>query len=115
MKKAYMYILRCSDGTYYTGSTKDLIGRFQLHQVGGGSNYTKKRLPVELVYYEEFDRIEEAFVREKQIQNWSQAKKQALIEKNKGNLKLLAECKNITHFKHKEYRETLNKKSGESK
>jgi putative endonuclease len=111
MKKAYMYILRCSDGTYYTGSTKDLIGRFQLHQLGGGSNYTKKRLPVTLVYYEEFDRIEDAFAREKQIQNWSQAKKEALIEKNKDNLKLLAVCKNITNSKHKEYRESINYRS----
>jgi putative endonuclease len=106
-----MYILRCSDGTYYTGSTKDLIGRFQLHQIGGGANYTKKRLPVELVYYEEFDRIDEAFAREKQIQNWSQSKKNALIENNKDKLKLLSEFKNISNFKNREYREALNQRS----
>ena len=81
-----MYLLKCADGTYYTGSTKFLIERFRLHQEGAGSNYTKKRLPVELVYYEEFTDIEFAFIREKQVQNWSSLKKEALI---KGNKKIL--------------------------
>jgi putative endonuclease len=80
MKKGYMYILKCSDNSYYTGSTTDLEIRFEEHQSGLGSNYTKRRLPVELIYYEEYDRIDEAFYREKQIQGWSYRKKQALIE-----------------------------------
>jgi len=50
------------------------------HQNGEGANYTKKHLPVELVYYEEFDRIDEAFYREKQVQGWSRKKKEALIK-----------------------------------
>ncbi len=85
MSKGYMYILECSDGTYYTGSTKYLEKRLKQHQAGEGANYTAKRLPVKLIYYEEFDRIDHAFYREKQIQGWSRKKKQALI-KGEGEL-----------------------------
>ncbi len=77
--KGFMYILECADGTYYTGSTKNLELRFQQHQNGEGANHTKKRLPVKLVYFEEFDRIDHAFYREKQVQGWSRKKKKALI------------------------------------
>ena len=80
MSIGYVYILECSDGTYYTGSTKDLERRIQQHQAGEGARYTKRRLPVKLIYSEEFDRIDAAFYREKQIQSWSRRKKQALIE-----------------------------------
>ncbi len=80
MESGFVYILECSDGTYYTGSTKDLERRIQQHQAGEGSKYTKKRLPVKLIYSEEFDRIDAAFYREKQIQSWSRKKKQALID-----------------------------------
>jgi putative endonuclease len=75
-----MYILECADGSFYTGSTKDLERRFWEHQNLLGANYTKKRLPVKLVYFEEYSRIDEAFYREKQIQGWSRKKKLALIE-----------------------------------
>jgi putative endonuclease len=75
----YCYILECADGSYYTGSTKYLEKRLQQHQNREGANHTKKRLPVKLVYVELFDRIDEAFYREKQIQGWSRAKKEALI------------------------------------
>jgi putative endonuclease len=74
-----MYILRCSDGSYYTGSTNDLDKRILQHQKGVGANYTKKRLPVELIYFEEFSRVDLAFKREKQVQGWSRRKKEALI------------------------------------
>ncbi len=74
-----MYILRCNDGTYYTGSTKDLERRLKQHQEGLGAVYTKNRLPVSLLYYEEYDRIDHAFYREKQIQGWSRKKKEALM------------------------------------
>ncbi len=77
--KGFMYILKCFDDTYYTGSTNDLEKRLNQHQKGFGANYTKKRLPVELVYFEEFQKIDEAFYREKQIQGWSRLKKEALI------------------------------------
>lgn len=75
----YMYILLCSDGSYYVGSTKNLTLRINQHQSGIGANFTKKHLPVKLVYYECFPRIDLAFYREKQIQNWSRKKKEALI------------------------------------
>ncbi|BFP40946.1 GIY-YIG nuclease family protein [Flavobacteriaceae bacterium GF1] len=79
MKKGFVYILECSDGSYYTGSTIDIQLRLQQHQNGEGANHTKKRLPVKLVYLEEFTRIDLAFNREKQIQGWSRKKKEALI------------------------------------
>ena len=98
--KGYMYILRCSDGTYYTGSTNNLEKRLWQHQNGLGANYTKKRLPVELVYFEEYDRIDFAFYREKQVKSWSKKKKEALINGNIKKLHQLSECKNITHYKN---------------
>ena len=83
---SYMYILECADGSYYTGSTKNLKIRLWQHQNGEGAKYTKKRLPVKLIYCEPFDRVEDAFHREKQVQGWSRRKKQALIEENYDNL-----------------------------
>ena len=79
MSKGYMYILECDDGSYYTGSTKNLKRRLWEHQNMLGANYTKRRQPVKLVYYEEYSRIDEAFFREKQVQGWSRKKKEALI------------------------------------
>ena len=74
-----MYILECIDGNFYTGSTNDLERRIREHQNGKGANYTRSRLPVELVYYEEYSRIDDAFFREKQVQGWNRRKKLALI------------------------------------
>ena len=79
--KGYMYILRCSNGQYYTGSTNNIEIRLAQHQSGQGSNFTKKHLPVELAYLEEFDSIDDAFYREKQVQGWSRRKKEALIKR----------------------------------
>jgi putative endonuclease len=77
--KGFTYILECSDGSYYTGSTINLELRLKQHKNGEGANHTKKRLPVKLIYFDEFNRIDEAFYREKQIQGWSRKKKEALI------------------------------------
>ena len=74
-----MYILRCSNGQYYVGSTHDLDKRLAEHQNGEGALFTKKHLPVELVYYEEFQQIVEAFQREHQVKGWNRKKKEALI------------------------------------
>ncbi len=74
-----MYILECADGYYYTGSTNDLKARIYEHQHGEGANFTKKRQPVKLVYFEEYERIDDAFYREKQVQKWRRKKKEALI------------------------------------
>jgi putative endonuclease len=66
MKKGYTYILLCANGNFYTGSTINLECRLRQHQegVGEGANYTKKHLPVKLVYVEDFPTIQEAFKRE---------------------------------------------------
>ena len=79
MQEAYMYILVCSNGKYYTGSTGDLQRRLAEHNRGEGANYTRKYRPVKLVYFERFSRIDEAYYREKQVQGWSRKKKEALI------------------------------------
>lgn len=98
--KGYMYILLCDDGSYYTGSTTNLVLRLAQHFAGEGANHTKKHPPVRLVYFEEFERIDEAFYREKQIQGWSRKKKEALINGMTEELKKLAECMNDTHCKN---------------
>lgn len=94
----WVYILECADGSFYTGSTTNLSIRFLQHQNGDGANHTRSRLPVKLVYYEQFYRIDEAFQREKQIQGWSRAKKEALIANKMCDLNFLSECKNETHY-----------------
>ena len=76
---AHAYILRCSDGTYYAGSTLELQRRLEQHRAGLGSEYTRRRLPVEVVWSNEFERIDEAFAWEKRIQGWSHAKREAFI------------------------------------
>jgi putative endonuclease len=101
--KGYMYILLCSNGRFYTGSTKDLTKRMLEHQSGRGANFTKKHLPVELVYFEEFDRIDKAFCREKQIQGWTHKKKEALINSDTNLLHRLAECRNGSHYKNRHF------------
>ena len=95
--KGYMYILLCSDKTYYTGSTNNLETRLQQHQMSEGANYTKKRLPVKLIYFEEFQRIDQAFYREKQVQGWSRKKKEALMKSNWDSLQKLS--RNYSQFK----------------
>ncbi len=95
---AYMYILQCSNGSFYVGSTKNLNRRLAKHQSGEGSKFTKSLLPVKLVYYETFNRIDEAFNREKQIQKWSRAKKIALIN---NDIKLLKQLSKSKHNKPK--------------
>jgi putative endonuclease len=97
------YILLCSNGHYYTGSTTDLERRLEQHSSGEGSNFTRKHLPVKLVYFEEFDRIDDAYYREKQIQGWSHCKKTALIKGDTNKLHEMAECKNESHSEKKDF------------
>lgn len=94
----YLYILECSDGSFYTGSTQDLPRRLWEHQNGLGAKYTQTRLPVKLVYAEEFERIDDTFEREKQIQGWSRKKKIALMNSDWDKLHILAECQNESHY-----------------
>jgi putative endonuclease len=76
---AWLYILRCADGSYYTGSTVNLPLRVAQHQAGEGGDYTRRRLPLQLVYSQEFPTENDAFLRERQVKGWSRAKKEALI------------------------------------
>jgi len=84
----FAYILRCSDGSYYVGSTTNLESRFDAPRLGLAGEYTSKRLPVRLVWAEEFETISEAFAIEHQIKGWRRAKKEALIA---GRFELLPE------------------------
>jgi putative endonuclease len=77
---AFTYILRCSDGSYYVGSTTYLEARTFQHQQGLGAEYTRRRLPVELVWSGEFSTVQQAFAFEKQVQGWNRRKREALIE-----------------------------------
>lgn len=90
MRSGWVYILQCSDGTYYTGSTNNLERRLLEHQEGEGANYTKTRKPIKLVYYEFHQFVSAAFNREKQIQGWSRKKKETLINNNRENLPYLS-------------------------
>ena len=87
---AWVYIVRCSDGSYYVGSTTDLNARIQQHNLGGGARYTETRRPVVLVWALEFPSVRAAFFAEKQIQNWSRAKREALIEGRVEELPMLS-------------------------
>ena len=78
--KNYTYIVRCSDGSLYTGWTNHLDERVKAHNAGNGAKYTKTRTPVELVYYEEFDSKTEAMKREYAIKQLSRKKKEELVE-----------------------------------
>jgi putative endonuclease len=87
------YILRCGDGTYYVGSARDLDHRLEQHRAGLGGEYTSKRQPVTLVWLEEHSRIDEAWEREKRLQGWSRAKREALVEGRLADLPALARKK----------------------
>ena len=76
----YVYILRCADDTLYTGWTTDVERRVAVHNSGKGAKYTRARLPVELVYTEEFDDKVEAQKREYAIKQLARAEKESLIE-----------------------------------
>jgi putative endonuclease len=80
MKVYFVYILSCADGTFYTGFTDDLLRRLGEHTLGRyPDSYTYTRRPLKLVFYSEFTNPSMAIDVEKQIKNWSQAKKTALI------------------------------------
>ena len=83
----WLYLLKCSDGSYYTGTTKDLEIRLGEHQKGIPGSYTFERRPVELVFSEEFPSWPEAMEREIQVKKWSRKKKEALIT---GNWKMIS-------------------------
>ena len=85
-----VYILRCADGTYYTGHTDDLEARLAGHRMGRIAGYTLTRRPVSLVFSQQFASREEAFAAERQIKGWTRAKKEALIHGEWSRLSRLA-------------------------
>ncbi|AZA80438.1 hypothetical protein C1637_23110 [Chryseobacterium lactis] len=98
MKQYFVYILRCSDNSYYTGVTSDIETRFSQHQSGKfPESYTHKRRPVELVFFCVFNDINQAIAFEKQVKGWSRNKKEAIIDDNWEKLKELSICQNESH------------------
>lgn len=96
--KAYTYILLCENNKYYVGSTTNLELRLKEHfgehaTYESGSKFIKAYKPIKLVYTEEYDRIEDAFKRERQLHGWSHAKKEALIKGDFETLRTLSKSK----------------------
>jgi predicted GIY-YIG superfamily endonuclease len=88
---AFLYMLRCSDGRYYVGTTRGTLeNRVAEHNAGHFGGFTAGRWPVVLVFHEEFDRITDAIGAERQIKGWNRAKKEALIRRDFGALPQLA-------------------------
>ena len=93
---AYLYILRCSDGKYYTGTARSgLDERVAQHNAGTFDGYTARRRPVTLVFSQWFDRITDAIAAERQVKGWSRAKKEALIRGDFEQLRVLSKRKKI--------------------
>ncbi len=98
----YVYILKCSDNSYYTGITNDVDKRLAQHHVGfDPDSYTYTRRPVELVYCADFLDPKQAINFEKQVKGWSRAKKEALIAGDWNKIKELAKCNNPSNAKNR--------------
>ncbi len=101
MKFYYVYILKCNDGTFYTGITNNIERRFKEHSLGFNKNcYTYSRRPVEIAFYQEFIDVKQAIFFEKKIKKWSHVKKLAIINDEWEKLKPLSECQNASHSKN---------------
>jgi predicted GIY-YIG superfamily endonuclease len=92
-KPFFAYMLECANGAYYVGHTDVLEKRVAQHEVGEGCEYTAERLPVKLVWSEEFATREEAKEAEARLKGWSRAKKQALIRGDFKTISILAKKK----------------------
>ncbi|UCD05152.1 MAG: GIY-YIG nuclease family protein [candidate division WOR-3 bacterium] len=79
--KFYVYIVKCADGTFYTGITRNLEERVARHNRGHGARYTKGRIPVTLSYYEEYESIQSAMRREAHLRRIPRKKKEAIIHR----------------------------------
>lgn len=102
MKFYYVYILKCSNGLYYTGITSNLERRVNEHNDGKYKNaYTHDKRPVTLEFYQAFTEPVQAIYFEKKIKKWSHKKKEALIKGDFDMIQILSECTNATHFKYK--------------
>jgi putative endonuclease len=79
----FVYIIRCQDGSLYTGSTNDIEKRFKDHSEGRGARYTKSHKPVRIIYWEGFSTKSEALKREAELKKWTRTQKEALIKGSK--------------------------------
>jgi putative endonuclease len=96
MDGAYLYIVKCSDGSFYVGTTRSALEiRIAQHNTGTFPGYTKSRRPVELVFSEWFDRVTDAIECERKLKGWSRAKKEAFIHGNIALLQQLAKRKSL--------------------
>lgn len=102
MNKYFVYILKCADNSYYTGSTNNLERRIHEHKSGKYQGYTSTKLPVQLVYSQEFFDAKGAISNERKTKKWSRKKKEALINGDFYLLHKYSECKNETHYKNKD-------------
>jgi putative endonuclease len=93
MVKGYFYVLRCIDRSFYVGSTSDLEIRLAQHEAGEGGSNTSSRLPVYLVYSEEYGSPYDAFLREREVKGWSRLKKEALVRREYDRLPSLSKPK----------------------
>jgi len=101
MQTYYVYILKCSDNSFYTGITNNIERRLLEHDKGLNKNcYTYKRRPLELQFYQDFNDVLQAIYFEKKIKGWTRAKKKALINGDWDMLQILSECRNATHYKY---------------
>jgi putative endonuclease len=89
---AFVYMLRCADGSFYVGSAtgNDLAPRIDQHQLGAHAGYTSSRRPVTVVWSEHFERITDAIAIERKLKGWSRAKKEALIKDDWKSVRALA-------------------------
>lgn len=101
MKQYFVYILLCSDKSYYTGITSDIEQRLWEHETCFYPNaYTSTRLPVKLVFWGRFDTPTDAIEFEKQVKGWNRKKKEAIIADEWERLKDLSVCMNDSHHKN---------------
>ena len=101
MKQYYVYILKCSDNSYYTGMTNNIERRLNEHILGLNKEcYTFDKRPLELIFYTEFNEVNQAISFEKQVKGWSRKKKEAIINDKGEDLKRLSACLNETAHKN---------------
>ena len=112
----FVYIVKCSDHSYYTGVTNNVERRIFEHNTSTDeSSYTFDKRPIELVYYEAFKDVNQAIAFEKQIKGWTRKKKEALIENNWEKIKELAVCINSTsHLNYTQNRTPFDSAQGDT-
>ena len=111
----FVYIVQCSDNSYYTGVTNSVERRVYEHNNSNDdSSYTFDKRPVKLIFYQPFQDIHQAIAFEKQLKGWTRKKKEALIENNWDKIKEFAVCINSTsHLNHKQTRTPFDSAQGD--